>query len=118
VPSGRHPVALSDRGFYGFKLCQYAAATVADLLWRVKTNLRPRHLETLSDGSWLARIVLTSGPGRGRTDPLTPPQSAPPKAFEPTGRQTKSPQMGRKTLPPCSLATMTHAPKFTIQNVN
>ncbi|HEY8753528.1 MAG TPA: IS4 family transposase [Arthrobacter sp.] len=64
-------LALSDRGFYGFKLWQQAAATGADLLWRVKTNLRPRHLETLSDGSWLARIVPTSGQGRGRTDPLT-----------------------------------------------
>ncbi len=37
----------------------------------MKTNLRPRHLETLDDGSWLARIVPTSGPNRATTEPLT-----------------------------------------------
>lgn len=64
-------LVLADRGFYGFRLWQQAAATGADLLWRVKTNLRPRHVETLADGSWLARIVPSSGPNRGTTKPLT-----------------------------------------------
>lgn len=64
-------LVLCDRGFYGFKLWAQAAATGADLLWRVKTNLRPRYLESLADGSWLARIVPTSGAGRSRTEPLT-----------------------------------------------
>ncbi|MFE3905152.1 IS4 family transposase [Streptomyces sp. NPDC059153] len=64
-------LVLADRGFYGFRLWQQAAATGADLLWRVKTNLRPRHLETLADGSWLARIVPTSGTNRATTEPLT-----------------------------------------------
>ncbi|MFE7393134.1 IS4 family transposase [Streptomyces sp. NPDC057582] len=64
-------LVLADRGFYGFRLWQQAAATGADLLWRVKTNLRPRHLETLADGSWLARIVPTSGTNRATTQPLT-----------------------------------------------
>lgn len=49
-------LALADREFYGFRLWEQAAATGADLLWRVKKNLRPRHVETLPDGSWLARI--------------------------------------------------------------
>ena len=48
-----------------------AAATGADLLWRVKSTLNPQHLETLSDGSWLARIVPTSGVKRMHTTPLT-----------------------------------------------
>ena len=56
-------LVLADRGFYGFRLWEQAAATGADLLWRVKTTLRPRYLETLSDGSWLARIGPTSGTG-------------------------------------------------------
>ncbi|WP_331734825.1 MULTISPECIES: IS4 family transposase [unclassified Streptomyces] len=64
-------LVLADRGFYGFRLWQQAAATGADLLWRVKTNLRPRYLETLADGSWLARIVPTSGTNRATTEPLT-----------------------------------------------
>jgi hypothetical protein len=61
---------LADRGFYGFQLWQQAAQTGADLLWRVKTNLRPRYVETLSDGSWLARIIPTSGSNRTTTEPL------------------------------------------------
>lgn len=64
-------LVLADRGFYGFRLWRQATTTGADLLWRVKTNLRPRYLETLTDGSWLARIVPTSGPNRATTAPLT-----------------------------------------------
>lgn len=64
-------LVLADRGFYGFRLWEQAAATGADLLWRVKVNLHPRHVETLPDGSWLARIVPTSGTGRAKTPPLT-----------------------------------------------
>ena len=56
-------LVLADRGLYGFKLWSQAAATGADLLWRVKATLRPRHVETLSDGSWLARLRRH----RGRT---------------------------------------------------
>jgi hypothetical protein len=63
-------LVLADRGFYGFSLWQQATATGADLLWRVKTNLRPRHLQTLADGSWLAQIIPTSGTDRQRTPPL------------------------------------------------
>ena len=63
-------LVLADRGFYGFHLWQHAASTGADLLWRVKTNLRPRYLETLADGSWLARVVPTSGANRATTEPL------------------------------------------------
>jgi len=63
-------LVLADRGLYGFKLWSQAAGTGADLLWRVKTTLRPRHVQTLPDGSWLARIVATSGANRARTPPL------------------------------------------------
>ena len=63
-------LVLADRGLYGFKLCSQAAGTGADLLWRVKTTLRPRHVQTLPDGSWLARIVATSGANRAGTPPL------------------------------------------------
>lgn len=63
-------LVLADRGFYGFRLWGQAAGTGADLLWRVKTNLRPRYLETLPDGSWLATIKPTSGTDRAKTEPL------------------------------------------------
>lgn len=64
-------LVLADRGFYGFRLWTQAAETGADLLWRVKTSLTPRHLETLADGSWLARIIPTSGVKRMHATPLT-----------------------------------------------
>lgn len=63
-------LALADRGFYGFDLWKQAADTGADLLWRVKSTVRPRHTETLPDGSWLATIAKTSGPGRATATPL------------------------------------------------
>jgi hypothetical protein len=48
-----------------------ATATGADLLWRVKSTLSPRHLETLEDGSRLAQIIPTSGTQRQHRTPLT-----------------------------------------------
>ena len=47
---------MADRGFYSYALWGKATATGADLLWRVKTGLRPKHLQTLVDDSWLAQI--------------------------------------------------------------
>jgi hypothetical protein len=62
---------LADRNFYGFRLWQQAAATGADLLWRVGKNLKPRHMETLPDGSWLAQVSQSSGPGWRHSEPAT-----------------------------------------------
>lgn len=62
---------LADRGFYGFEMWTRAAGTGADLLWRVKSTLSPRHLQTLDDGSWLAQIIPTSGTQRKHRTPLT-----------------------------------------------
>lgn len=49
-------LCLADRNFYGFKLWNQAAATGADLLWRVKTNLRLPCDQRLPDGSYLSRV--------------------------------------------------------------
>lgn len=49
-------LCLADRNFYGFKLWNQAAATGADLLWRVKTNLRLPCQQRLPDGSYLSRV--------------------------------------------------------------
>lgn len=49
-------LCLADRNFYGFKLWNQAAATGADLLWRVKTNLRLACQQRLPDGSYLSRV--------------------------------------------------------------
>ena len=60
---------LADRGFCGFPLWQRAQATGADLLWRAKPTMKPRHVETLDDGSWLAELRPSGNAGR-HADPL------------------------------------------------
>jgi hypothetical protein len=49
-------LCLADRQFFGHALWQAAAATGADLLWRVKHNLRLPHEARLIDGSYLTTI--------------------------------------------------------------
>jgi len=55
---------LADRGFCGFPLWKRAVATGADLLWRAMANMKPRHLENLDDGSWLAELRPSGNAGR------------------------------------------------------
>jgi hypothetical protein len=49
-------VVLADRGFYGFKLWKQAAATGADLLWRMRSSQRLDPIEILPDGSYLSEV--------------------------------------------------------------
>jgi hypothetical protein len=49
-------LCLADRGFYSFKAWENARGTGADLLWRVKDNLKLEPVEDLPDGSWLADV--------------------------------------------------------------
>src|SRR3954463_2265568 len=49
-------LGLADRQFFGHALWQGAAATGADLLWRVKRNLRLPREARLTDGSYLTTI--------------------------------------------------------------
>jgi Insertion element 4 transposase N-terminal/Transposase DDE domain len=57
---------IADRGFYSCRLWAAAAATGADLLWRVAGGMHLPVVRALPDGSWIARI---SDPGavRART---------------------------------------------------
>jgi hypothetical protein len=57
-------VVLADRGFCGYPLWSRAAATGADLLWRAMGNMKPRHVETLADGTWLAELRPSGNEGR------------------------------------------------------
>jgi hypothetical protein len=61
---------VADRGFCGFPLWSRAVATGADLLWRAKSLMKPEHVETLSDGSWLAELRPSRHTGR-HGEPLT-----------------------------------------------
>ena len=49
-------LCLADRQFFGHALWQAAAGTGADLLWRVKRNLRLPREAVLADGSYLTTI--------------------------------------------------------------
>src|SRR5438309_2652543 len=49
-------LCLADRQFFGHALWQAAAATGADLLWRVKRNVRLPRETRLADGSFLSTI--------------------------------------------------------------
>ena len=63
-------LVLADRGFCGFPLWSRAAATGADLLWRAMGNMKPRHLETLADGTWLGELRPAGNAGQ-TAEPLT-----------------------------------------------
>lgn len=49
-------LCLADRYFFGFDLWNQARSSGAELLWRVKKNLRLPVEERLADGSYLSRI--------------------------------------------------------------
>ena len=49
-------LCLADRNFFGFDLWKKALATGADLLWRVKKNLRLPCEKRMPDGSYLSTI--------------------------------------------------------------
>jgi Insertion element 4 transposase N-terminal/Transposase DDE domain len=61
-------LCLADRGFYSFKAWENACGSRADLLWRVKDNLKLEPVEDLPDGSWLAD-VFDSTTDRARRNP-------------------------------------------------
>ncbi len=63
-------LCLADRYFFGFALWQRAASTGADLLWRVKGNLRLPREQVLPDGSYLSTIYPSDKDRRHRTGGL------------------------------------------------
>jgi Insertion element 4 transposase N-terminal/Transposase DDE domain len=61
-------LCLADRNFFGFGLWNRARATGADLLWRVKKNLRLPREKVLPDGSYLSRIYASERDWRHQRD--------------------------------------------------
>lgn len=53
-------LCLADRGFYSFERFQTARETGAQLLWRVKSNMRLPREQTLPDGSYLSSVYAFS----------------------------------------------------------
>ena len=61
-------LCLADRQFFGHALWQGAAASGADLLWRVKRNLRLPREAGLADGSYLSTIYPSEKDRRYRAN--------------------------------------------------
>ena len=60
-------LCLADRQFFGHALWQAAAGTGADLLWRVKHNLRLPREAVLADGSYRTTVYPSDKDRRRRT---------------------------------------------------
>lgn len=64
-------LCLADRQFFGFALWTQAQASGADLLWRIKKNLRLASDQRLPDGSYLSRIYPSQRDRRHKTNGVT-----------------------------------------------
>jgi hypothetical protein len=61
-------LCLADRQFFGFKLWTKAGDSGADLLWRIKKNMRLSCDRRLADGSYLSRIFPSERDWRHKTN--------------------------------------------------
>ena len=61
-------LCLADRNFFGFELWNQAALTGADLLWRMKKNMRMACEERLPDGSYLSHVYPSERDWRHKTN--------------------------------------------------
>jgi hypothetical protein len=61
-------LCLADRNFYGYELWNQARSIGADLLWRVKKNLRLPCEKRLPDGSYLSRVYASPKDQRHQKD--------------------------------------------------
>ena len=64
-------LCLADRNFFGFTLWNQARLTKADLLWRVKKNLRLPCEKRLKDGSYLSTIYGSDKARRRRVNGIS-----------------------------------------------
>ena len=61
-------LCLADRNFFGFELWQLARGTEADLLWRMKKNMRMACEKPLPDGSYLSHVYPSERDWRHKTN--------------------------------------------------
>lgn len=65
---GKQMLCLADRNFFSFQLWNQARAGGAELLWRIKKNLRLPCEKRLPEGSYLSRIYPTPRDQRRQTN--------------------------------------------------
>src|SRR6202012_3144886 len=61
-------LCLADRQFFGFALWQQARGTGAELLWRIKKNIRLPCAKRLPDGSYLSHLYGCEHDRRHKTN--------------------------------------------------
>src|SRR5713226_1806665 len=61
-------LCLADRNFFSYRLWKQAAGSGADLLWRVKKNMRLDCEKRLWDGSYLSRVYPSERDYRHKTN--------------------------------------------------
>jgi Insertion element 4 transposase N-terminal/Transposase DDE domain len=61
-------LCLADRNFFGFELWKLARGTGADLLWRMKKNMRMACEKRLPDGSYLSHVYPSERDWRHKTN--------------------------------------------------
>jgi hypothetical protein len=61
-------LCLADRNFFGFELWRQAQSTGADLLWRMKKNIRMDCEQRLPDGSYLSHVYPSERDWRHKTN--------------------------------------------------
>jgi len=61
-------LCLADRNFFGFQLWNQASLTGADLLWRMKKNMRMACEKRLPDGSYLSQVYPSERDWRHKTN--------------------------------------------------
>jgi hypothetical protein len=61
-------LCLADRNFFGFELWQQAQSTGADLLWRMKKNMRMACEKRLPDDSYLSQVYPSLRDWRQKTN--------------------------------------------------
>ena len=61
-------LCLADRNFFGFELWNQASGTGADLLWRMKKNMRMAAEKRLADGSYLSQVYPSERDWRHKTN--------------------------------------------------
>jgi hypothetical protein len=61
-------LCLADRNFFGFELWNQASAMGADLLWRMKKNMRMACEKRLPDGSYLSHVYPSERDWRHKTN--------------------------------------------------
>jgi hypothetical protein len=65
---GKGMLCLADRNFFGFELWRLARGTGADLLWRMKKNMRMGAEKRLPDGSYLSHVYPSQRDWRHKTN--------------------------------------------------